>query len=75
MDIVHYLGTHPKESRELHKLPPEAVPYRVHELLVQAKQRQQQESSSATSLPLEGISFKEFRRRRDAQEQAKRLRR
>ena len=72
MDIVNYLGTHPREIRKLHKLPPEARTSRIHELLSQAKQ--QQESSSAASLPLEGISFKEFSRRRDAQEQARRRR-
>ena len=72
INIVHYLGTHPREIRKLHELPKEARTSRIHELLSQAKQRQQ--SSSAASLPLEGISFKEFSRRRDAQEQARRRR-
>jgi hypothetical protein len=72
MDVVHYLGTHPREIQKLHKLSPEASTSRIHELLSQAKQ--QQESSSAASLPLEGISFKEFSRRRDAQERARRRR-
>ena len=72
MDVVHYLGTYPKEIRKMHKLSPEAVTARVHELLSRVKQRQ--ESSSAASLPLEGISFKEFSRRRAAQEQARRHR-
>ena len=62
--IVHYLGTHPREIRKLHELPKEARTSRIHELLSQAKQ--QQESSSATSPPLEGIPLKEFFRRRDA---------
>ena len=49
--IVYHLGTHPKEIRKLHKLPPEARTSRVHELLSQLNQRQ--EPPSGASLPMD----------------------